>query len=68
MLEKTTTILYFDSNVNRDGMKERKVAMTIVRIKFYLAQSTKTIAEFFIFVDFHMYHTEPDSPMGAYRR
>ena len=32
--EKETAKLYFDSNVNRDGMKEGKVAKTAVRVKF----------------------------------
>ena len=26
------------------------------------------MAEFFVFVDFHLYYTEPDSPMGAYSK
>jgi len=32
-LEKTKTLMNFDSNVNKDGMKEGKVAKTVVRIK-----------------------------------
>ena len=30
-----------------------------------LAQSRKTIAEFFVFVDFHLYDTNQDSPNGG---
>ena len=33
-LEKGKTLMYFDSNVNRDGMKEENVAKTVVLIKF----------------------------------
>ena len=33
LLEKTKNLIYFDSNANRDGMKEGKVAKTVVRIK-----------------------------------
>ena len=33
LLEKTKTLLYFDSNLNRDGMEEERVAKTVVRIK-----------------------------------
>ena len=29
-----------------------------------LAQMSKTIAEFFVFVDFYLNYTEPDSPHG----
>ena len=33
LLETTKYLIYFDSNANRDGMKEGKVAVTVVRIK-----------------------------------
>ena len=33
LLENTKIVMYFDSSVNRDGVKERKVAKTAVRIK-----------------------------------
>ena len=33
LLEKTETIIYIDSNVNLDGMKEGNVAKTVLRIK-----------------------------------
>ena len=26
------------------------------------------MAEFFVFVDFHLYYTEPDSPHGVYTK
>ena len=31
-----------------------------------LAQIRKTVAEFFAFVDFHLYGTERDSPSGGF--
>ena len=34
LLEKTKILIYFDSNVNRDGMKEEKVPRTSVCMKF----------------------------------
>ena len=40
-------------------MKGGKVAKTVVRIS---AQIRKTIAGFLVFVDFHVYYTEPGSP------
>ena len=33
-----------------------------------LVQIKKTIAEFFVFVDFHLYCTEPDGSWGIIRR
>ena len=33
LLEKTKALLYFVSNVNGDGIKEEKVAKTVIRIK-----------------------------------
>ena len=47
--EKTKTLMYFDSNVNGNGMKE---------------EIRKAIAEVFVCVDFHLYCAEPDSPHG----
>ena len=45
--------MYFNSNANRDGMKEGKVGFR------------KTIAECSIFADFHFHYTKPGSPHGA---
>ena len=33
LLERTKTLMHFDSNVNRDEMNEKKVAKTVIRIK-----------------------------------
>ena len=57
--------MYFDSNVNRDGTRKGKVAKTVVRIKFK-HKSGNQRGECFVFVNFHLHYTEPDSPMGAY--
>ena len=38
-------------------MKEGKVSKTVVRINCY--------HKFFVFVNFHLSNTEPDSPMGV---
>ena len=32
--EKTYTLLHFDTNVNRDGIKEEKVMKTVVPTKY----------------------------------
>ena len=34
LLEKTRTLIHFDSNVNRDGMKGGKIDKTVARIKY----------------------------------
>ena len=62
LLEKKKTLIDFDPNVNRDGMKEGKVAKTASCSHQILAQIRKTIADIFLFVDFHLYCTKPESP------
>ena len=47
----------FDSNVNRHGVDSCSHQMS--------AQIRKAIAEIFVYVDFHLYYTEPDSPHGG---
>ena len=45
--------MYFDSNVNREGMKEGENATTVVRIK--CTTNEQNIAEYFVFDDFDLY-------------
>ena len=49
-------------------MKERKVAMAVVRIKFVLLLCTEeqNNSLFFVLVDSDLHCTESDSPMGTY--
>jgi len=66
-LEKTKTLMNFDSNVNKDRMKEGKVAKTVVRIECYHTHE-KNYSEIFVCVDFNLYYTDPDSPHGGLSR
>ena len=34
LLEKTKILVHFDSNANNDGIKEEKVAKTVIHIKY----------------------------------
>ena len=59
--------MYLDLNVNRDGMKEDKVAKTVVRIKV-LAQMTTPIAELFALLLLTYTILSPNSPHGGSSR
>ena len=45
-------------------MKEEKASKTFFSHRI-LAQMSKTIAENFVFIDFDLYYTEPDSSHGS---
>ena len=59
--------MYFDSSVNRDGMKKEKVVRAVVYIKA-LAQMSRPIAEFLFSLLLICIILKPDTPMWAHSR